>query len=128
VILDSSAVVALLLDEPAARQVLTRLSAAGDVAIGAPSLVEMSIALTRRLGPVAASLIERFLGELEVAILPFDQRHWRVAIEAARRFGKGRHPAALNFGDCLAYATARVAAQPLLAIGDDFVKTDLALA
>jgi ribonuclease VapC len=98
------------------------------VGIGAPSLVEAAIVLSHRLGPVAASLVERFLGELEVVVVPFDQRHWRVAIEASRRFGKGRHPAALNFGDCLAYATARVAAMPLLAIGEDFAKTDLALA
>ena len=63
-----------------------------------------------------------------MAVLPFEARHWRVAIEAGRRFGKGRHPAALDFGDCLAYATARVAARPLLATGNDFGKTDITLA
>ncbi len=98
------------------------------MAIGAPTLVEATIVLSHRLGPVAASLVERFLGELAVAILPFDGRHWRQAIEASRRFGKGRHPAALNFGDCMAYATVRTAALPLLATGDDFAKTDLPLA
>lgn len=72
---------------------------------------------------MASSLIERFLGEVEVVVLAFEERHWRAAIEASRRFGRGRHPAALNFGDCLAYATARVAARSLLATGDGFGKT-----
>lgn len=77
---------------------------------------------------MALSLIERFLGELAVAILPFEERHWRFAIEANRRFGKGRHPAALNFGDCMSYATARAAGRALLFTGEDFSKTDLTLA
>ena len=127
-ILDSSVVVALILGEPEAERFLRRLAAATELAIGAPTLVEATIALSHRLGPVAASLIERFLGELEVAVLAFEERHWRQAIEANRRFGKGRHPAALNFGDCMAYATARVAGRPLLATGHDFSQTDLPLA
>jgi ribonuclease VapC len=128
VILDASAVVALILGEPAAESLLSRLASAGEVSIGSPTLVEATIVLTHRLGPVASSLVERFLGELGVTVLPFDQRHWREAIAASRRFGRGRHPAALNFGDCLAYASARLAERPLLAIGDDFARTDLALA
>jgi ribonuclease VapC len=120
--------VALILGEPEAERLLAKVAAAGELAIGAPTLVETTIVLSHRLGPVALSLIERFLGELAVAILPFEERHWRQAIEANRRFGKGRHPAALNFGDCMAYATARVANSPLLFTGDDFPKTDLALA
>lgn len=107
---------------------MSKLSAAGDLAIGAPTLVEATLVLTNRLGPMASSLIERLLGEAGIAIMPFDERHWRAAIEAGRRFAKGRHPAALNFGDCLAYAMARVAARPLLAVGDDFRKTDITLA
>jgi ribonuclease VapC len=127
-ILDSSAVVALLLGEPEAENLLPRVAAAAEVAIGAPTLVEATIVLSHRLGPVAASLIERFLGELAVAVLPFDERHWRLAVEASRRFGKGRHAAALNFGDCMAYAVAHAAGLPLLATGEDFARTDLALA
>jgi ribonuclease VapC len=127
-ILDSSAVVALILGEPEAERLLPRLAAATETFIGAPTLVEATLVLSHRLGPIASSLIERFLGELEVAVLPFEERHWRAAIEASRRFGKGRHPAALNFGDCMAYATARIAALPLLSTGQDFSKTDLLLA
>jgi ribonuclease VapC len=107
---------------------LARLAAAGELGIGAPTLVETTLVLSHRLGPVAASLIERFLGELAVAVLPFEERHWRQAIEAGRRFGKGRHAAALNFGDCLAYATARLAGLPLLSTDPGFAKTDLELA
>ena len=61
-------------------------------------------------------------------MVPFGEAHWHVAIEAYGRFGKGRHAAGLNFGDCLACATARVAGQPLLCVGDDFSKSDLTLA
>jgi ribonuclease VapC len=129
VILDASAVIAVVLRESDTDRLQIKLSAADEVAIGAPSLVEVSIALTHRMGPaVAGSLVQSFLNRFEVSILAFEPRHWRVAIEAFRRYGKGRHPAALNFGDCLAYATARVAGRPLLATGDDFVKTDLVVA
>lgn len=127
-VLDASAVVALVLDEPAAAGLLAKLAAAPELAIGAPTLVEATIVLTHRLGPLAASLVERLLGELAVAVLPFDQAHWRLAVEANRRYGKGRHTAGLNFGDCLAYAAARAAAMPLLATGEDFPRTDLRLA
>lgn len=139
-ILDASALVALILGEPEAERLLSKLSSAADaaespwrkarpsLAIGAPTLVEATLVLSHRLGPVAMSLVERVLGELEVSILPFEERHWRLAIEAGRRFGKGRHPAGLNFGDCMAYASARQAARPLLATGGDFAQTDLVLA
>jgi ribonuclease VapC len=65
------------------------------------------------------------LQELGINEIPFSQVHWREAVEAYQRFGRGRHPARLNFGDCLSYATARLAGQPLLFIGEDFIKTDL---
>lgn len=57
--------------------------------------------------------------------MPFGEAHWREAVEAYRRFGKGRHPAGLNFGDCLTYATAKLAGEPLLFVGEDFPATDL---
>jgi ribonuclease VapC len=61
-----------------------------------------------------------------VIVIPFDDRHWSIAIQAFIRYGRGRHPAALNFGDCMTFATAHLAARPLLFTGDDFAKTDLA--
>ena len=60
-----------------------------------------------------------------LTVIPFTEDHWRVAVEAYTRFGKGRHAAALNFGDCLTYAVARLAERPLLFVGGDFAKTDL---
>lgn len=68
------------------------------------------------------------LAAADAVVVDFGQRHWREAISAWGRFGKGRHPAGLNFGDCLSYATAVVADEPLLAKGDDFSQTDIALA
>ena len=64
---------------------------------------------------------------LEVDVVPFQADRWRVAAQAFARFGRGRHPAALNYGDCLSYASARVAGAPLLCVGGDFAQTDLEL-
>jgi ribonuclease VapC len=66
--------------------------------------------------------------ETEPTIIPFGEAHWRSAVDAYLRYGKGRHRAALNFGDCMAYAVAKLAQQPLLCAGADFAKTDLPLA
>ncbi len=63
----------------------------------------------------------------DVRVIEFGDRHWKVALQAFARFGKGRHPAGLNLGDCLTYAVARLSGQPLLCVGDDFAQTDLAL-
>ena len=127
-ILDSSAILALLLGEPGAPPLLRKLAAAGSIGVGTPTLVETSIVLTARLGDRAGGLLETFLATLEVTYIPFDDAHWREAAAAFRRFGRGRHPAALNFGDCMTYAVARLADQPLLSRGDDFPKTDVAVA
>jgi ribonuclease VapC len=71
-------------------------------------------------------LVKEFLDEWRVQVLPFGRHHWRVAGEAFRRFGKGRHPASLNYGDCMTYASARLAEMPLLFTGNDFARTDIA--
>ena len=63
--------------------------------------------------------------EARIAVVPFTDEHWPIAIDAYARFGKSRHAAALNFGDCLTYAVARLASQPLLYVGEDFARTDL---
>jgi ribonuclease VapC len=127
-ILDSSAVVAILMEEPEAETLLAKLQQPGSIGIGVPTLVETSMVLTSRWQRDSVSILERFLSELGALILPFDEAHWHVASEAFLRFGKGRHPAALNFGDCMSYATAKIAGRPLLCIGADFPKTDLDLA
>lgn len=127
-ILDSSAVVAILMEEPEAEDLLAKLQQPGPVGIGVPTLVETCMVLTSRWGKDARPILEKFLSELGALVLSVDEAHWRVAAEAFLRFGKGRHPAALNFGDCMSYATAKVAGRPLLYVGTDFPKTDLELA
>src|SRR5690606_2465671 len=108
--------------------VLDRILAAPAVAAGAPTLAETGIVLQARLGGAADGMIERLLDELSIEEIPFGPVHWREAVDAYRRFGKGRHPAALNFGDCMTYATARLTGEPLLFTGDDFARTDIAAA
>ncbi len=127
-ILDSSAIVAILLGQVGHEPLLARLVDAEGVGVGSPTLVETGIVLAARIGPTGKSLLARFVQESGSFVMPFGDQHWGVAVEAFMRFGKGRHPAALNFGDCLTYATAQIASQPLLCLGDDFAKTDLALA
>jgi ribonuclease VapC len=128
VILDSSALLAIALDEPDRAALLAKIDAAGTVAIGAPTLVETGIVLSSRLGDDAGDLLKALVETADAVVVEFGPRHWQAAITAWWRFGKGRHPAGLNFGDCLAYATAIVAGEPLLAKGDDFPKTDVPLA
>ena len=124
-ILDSSAVVSAILQQDDHPRLLRALAVASRVSIGAPTLFETEIVLIRRYDRAGSSLIREFLDEHDVAILPFDGRHWDLAADAFARFGKGRHPARLNYGDCMTYATARVVGEPLLFIGNDFSRTDL---
>jgi ribonuclease VapC len=128
VIVDSSAVVAILLREPGWEPLLDHVAAADPApGIGAPTLVEAGIVLAARLGIPGKTLLARFVQESGMREIAFQAEHWAVAVNAYLRYGKGRHPAALNFGDCLTYAISRIADEPLLCIGDDFTKTDLDL-
>jgi ribonuclease VapC len=128
VIVDSSAIVAILQREPRWEALLERLVAAeGIPGIGAPTLVETGIVLAARLGIPGKTLLARFVQETGLRTVAFTADHWPMAVDAYLRYGKGRHPAALNFGDCLTYAVSRLADEPLLCIGEDFVKTDLSL-
>ncbi len=127
-ILDSSAIVAIVFQEPGYETVLDKLVLAVEVGMGAPTLVECSIVLSARLDRDARGLLSRFLAEAKVTIIPFSEVHYGTAVGAWLKYGKGRHPAGLNFGDCLAYAAAKIADMPLLCVGDDFPQTDLPLA
>lgn len=124
-ILDSSVIVAIAMREPGHEELVRKLRSAHIVGIGAPSLTEAGMVLSSRLGVEPQSLLDRFLRDFGVVPVVFGEHHWREALEAFRRFGKGRHAAGLNFGDCLSYATARLAGHPLLFVGDDFPKTDI---
>lgn len=124
-ILDTSAVVAVIRDEQDMTRLIEAIEGAAVVGIGTPTLVEASIVIVRRMGIGGRLALGRFLEENDVVTIPFGDEHWHVAAEADIRYGKGRHPAALNFGDCMTYATAQVAEHPLLFIGDDFAQTDV---
>lgn len=124
-IVDSSALLAIVFREPGFEAVLERLEQADAAVVGAPTLAETGIVLHARLGQRSFGLLERMLDELGIEELSFGEVHWREAVDAFRRFGKSRHPAALNFGDCLTYAAASLAGEPLLFVGDDFAETDL---
>ena len=127
-ILDASALVAIALDEPERQTLVAKINEAETVAVGAPTLVEAGIVLSARTGHDAGAVLAEMLAAVDAVVIEFGQRQWREAISAWGRFGKGRHPAGLNFGDCLSYATALVADEPLLAKGYDFSQTDIALA
>lgn len=127
-IVDSSAVVAILFDEPEAGSLLDRLEAAPVRGIAAPTLLECGLVVSARLQRDARPVLRRLAPELRIETVAFGLQHWPVAMEAWLRFGRSCHRAALNFGDCISYAAARVARRPLLCVGDDFARTDLELA
>lgn len=127
-ILDSSAIVAILLREPEHEALRSKLTAAPSLGAGTPNLLEAAIVLSARLGSNAQGILARFMQETDTVAIPFSLAHYSAAHQAWLTYGKGRHPAALNFGDCAAYATARLAGEPLLYTGDDFGQTDLELA
>lgn len=127
-ILDTSAIVAIALKEPGFEALLAKMAEARQVGVGVATLTETAIVLSARLKRDARGLLSRFLMEGSIATVPFGDAHFSAAVGAWLRYGKGRHPASLNFGDCLSYATARLAGEPLLCIGNDFSQTDLALA
>ena len=89
------------------------------------NFLEATIAAERRYGPAKGSELEDLRGRLEITLVPVTFAQMKVAQQAWRDFGKGRHTAALNYGDCFAYALARVSAEPLLFKGDDFAQTDI---
>jgi len=125
VIVDTSALLAVVFKEPGYERLIDKLLVPGRKGVGTPTLAEAGLVLTGRLQGDAEAQLGGILQHFEIVPVPFGERHWRAAVEAFRHFGKGRHPAALNFGDCLSYATAKLADRPLLFVGEDFSKTDL---
>ena len=124
-IVDTSALIAITFAEPGHRDLIAKLADAASAGIGTPTLAETGLVLASRLGQDPRDLVIRLLDEFSVEQIPFGNQHWREATDAFLRFGRGRHRARLNFGDCLTYAVARLASEPLLFVGDDFAQTDL---
>lgn len=124
-VVDTSALIAMLLEEPDAEALL-------DLAVQAPSLylstatrLELSLVAESVRHAVEPSELEQLLLGLRVEVLPFDQEQMHWALQGWRHYGKGRHPAALNLGDCFSYGLAKALQAPLLFKGDDFAATDL---
>ena len=124
-VLDTSALVSIQIEEPGFQTLFRKINEAPKVVIGAPILFEAAMVLSARTGTDARFPLSRALRQLGVAIIPFTEEHYEEAVTAFLRYGKGRHPAGLNFGDCMSYAIARVSGQPLLYTGTDFSKTDI---
>jgi ribonuclease VapC len=126
--IDSSALVAILFEEHGYLDLVDRILEADGARVSAPTVVETSVVVAGRRRLPATEQVQRLLEELGVHVVPFGEAEWPFAVEAFLRFGRGRHPAGLNFGDCLAYAAAVAAGDALLFVGDDFARTDVTAA
>jgi ribonuclease VapC len=124
-VIDSSAIIAIFREEPGFDQLMEAISNAASVRVGAPTLVECHILAARRYGAAGRRMLSGLVFGAGIRVVPFTGDHWQTAAEAFDRYGKGNHPAALNFGDCMSYAVARLAREPLLFVGDGFRQTDI---
>lgn len=124
--LDTSALVAVLFGEPEADAFTRLIHDAERCLISAGNFLELSIVIERQAGPEAARQCDMFFRRAGIIIEPFTVEQAHIARQAFHDFGKGRHGAGLNFGDCFAYALSKVTGEPLLYKGNDFRKTDVA--
>ncbi len=127
-VIDTSALVAVLFDEPERDAFIGKIAAAPNRLISVGTLIESSIVVESRRGEVAGRELDLFLHRADVQSVAVNEEQAVLARAAWRRYGKGRHPAGLNFGDLFAYALARASSEELLYKGDDFARTDLAQA
>lgn len=126
-IVDTSAIVAIVLGEPNADRLAEILVDATDPKMSAATVVEVNAVLSRRLRPEDQRRVEHLFDEWQIAVVSFDAEQAHIASRAYRDFGRGSgHPAALNLGDCYSYALADATGEQLLYVGDDFVYTDVA--
>ena len=126
-VIDSSALVALLGMEPEAARLAAAIEADGTRLISAASVFEAAVVIESRYGPDGGRELDLLIAKAGLSVEPVTAQQAEIAREAWRRFGKGRHPANLNFGDCFSYALARVTGEPLLFKGTDFTQTDVAV-
>lgn len=127
-VVDSSALVAILREEPGHEPFLQKALSSDRMMVGATVAFETAMVLSGRWDRDARSTLHGLLRTIAAEIVPFTEEHYEVAVSAFLRYGKGRHPAGLNFGDCMSYAVARVSGLPLLYVGEDFSKTDITAA
>jgi ribonuclease VapC len=125
IVVDTSAMVAILTGEPGRAWLAAQLAGVSERLMSAPTALELGIVLEAR--SPAAGILRRALRDAQITVTPFDDGMAQRALDAWRRFGKGRHPAGLNFGDCCSYALAEETGCPILCAGTDFSRTDLAV-
>jgi len=125
-VIDTSAILAWLKEEPERARIVAALEAHSARRLSAVSLLEAQIVVRGREHPALLEKLERFLDEIEVLVMPFDETQARLAADAFQRYGKGQgHPAQLNMGVCAVYALAKSMNEPLLFVGNDFAQTDV---
>jgi ribonuclease VapC len=124
-VIDTSAFAAIFFGEPERQKFLEAITAAGSRLVSAASVLETGMVLEARQGDSAGREFDLFIVRANVQIVPVDAELADLARSAWRKYGKGRHPAGLNFGDCFSYALAKFSGEPLLAKGTDFASTDL---
>jgi len=123
-VIDTSAIIAILMREPSADRLVAAIEGDRTRLVSAATVVEASLVVLGRYGEAGDPQLDRLLRGLRAVVVPVDEDQVVVARDAALRFGRGRHAAALNFGDCFSYALAVARGEPLLFVGDDFPKTD----
>ena len=126
-VVDTSAAVAIVFGEPGSEELAVHLENALARLMPAAIRVELGIVLEARLWPAGQDIVERFLRDAKIDIVPVDADLAARAMSGWRRYGKGHHPAGLNFGDCFTYALAERTGHPVLCTGNDFAATDIAV-
>ncbi|MBU2644576.1 MAG: type II toxin-antitoxin system VapC family toxin [bacterium] len=126
-VIDTSAIIAVLLGEPEARQIAAAINNDPKRVMSSFSLLEAGIVIEAKKGEFGGRELDLLLHRCQIEVIGFTSEQSELARVCWRRFGKGRHPAALNIGDCCSYALSKIADEPLLFKGDDFSKTDLKL-
>ncbi len=124
-VIDTSAIVAILCSEPERETFVAKIASATNCLISAPTLVECHLVIETRKGVLGRAELELFIYEANIIVVPFDRVQADFAAVAWRHYGKGRHPASLNLGDCFAYALAKARQEPLLFKGNDFSKVNI---
>jgi ribonuclease VapC len=124
-VIDTSALVAILCNESDAAVFEAAIEHDPIRLISAATLLEIGMVIESRFGEVGGRELDLLIHKAQIEVAPFDQEQAEIARDAYRTYGKGRHPAGLNYGDCFSYALSSVRGEPLLYKGDDFGKTDI---
>lgn len=127
-VLDTSAVIAILQNETGSEVLIEKLEHTEVIRISSATVVELGIVMQARFGDYGELEADQLLNRLKADIVPFNADHAELARSAYRNYGKGNHSASLNYGDCFSYALAMSLNEPLLFVGDDFSKTDVMIA